>query len=126
MSGGGGGGGSLIDVGARTQTAIVIQMKQNRGEQINPRLITPLWAVSEWECVCVSFICVFSKYASLHHSAGNRKKSLVSRQLVPIPSSTHTCGHTQRQVLVMSYSFVLAGITRVNAVISGGAAASSP
>lgn len=54
-------GGSLIDVGARTQTAIVIQMEQNRGEQINPRLITPLWAVSEWECMCARllYMCVF-------------------------------------------------------------------
>lgn len=39
-------GGSVIDVGAQTQTAIVIQMEQTRGEVINPRLITPSWAVS--------------------------------------------------------------------------------
>lgn len=51
-------GGSLIDVGARTQTAIVIQMEQNRAEQINPGLITPLRAVKVWECVSSLYMCV--------------------------------------------------------------------
>lgn len=126
-------GGSLIDAGAQTQTAIVIQMKQNRGKQINPRLISPLWPVSVWECVCVSTLCVcLWVHVAAPLSAGNRKKSLVSRQLVPyspllsaVPSSHATHTHTHRQVLVMSYSFILAGIMQVNAVISNGAAASS-
>lgn len=40
-------GALLINVHAQTQAAIAFQMEQNRGEQMNPRLITPLWAVKE-------------------------------------------------------------------------------
>lgn len=49
--------GLLIDAGAQTQTAVVIQMEQNILEQINPRLITSLRAVSVWERASTLYVC---------------------------------------------------------------------
>lgn len=98
-------GASLIDVGARTQTAIVIQMEQNRGEQINPRLIAPSWAVTVWECVwvCIYFRCVFvsARRCTTLQATGKRAQSAANwpptLSVVGCPlisRSTHTHAHT--------------------------------
>lgn len=83
-------GGLLIDVGARTQTAIVIQMEQNRGAQINPRLITPLWAVSVWVYVSVSLcvcVCVFGSACRCTTLQATGKKELSHPPTGPLHSS---------------------------------------
>lgn len=56
------------------------------------------------------------------------EKELSQPPTGPLLSSARARAHARRQGAVMTYSLVLAGIMRVvmNAVISGGAAASSP
>lgn len=100
---------------------------QNRGGQIRPRLIYSLvgsFSEGEHVRVCVYFyMCIF-KVCIAAPLGRQQEKELSQLPTGPLLSFIqHT--HAQWQVFVMSYSFTLAGIMRVNAVMSRGAAASS-